>query len=119
MRDCVPGQIVELHARMDRAIKGFPYAKAAVEFAAYDLAGSDQANPLGQILSLAMMLRESFAMFEASALIEAAVKQVLGAGWRTHDMAEPGCRIAGTREMGQLVAHAVEQSAKGNPAGLS
>src|SRR5919202_6567121 len=31
--------IVELHARMDAAIKGYPYAKAAVEFAAYDLAG--------------------------------------------------------------------------------
>ena len=36
---CMPGEIVELHARMDRAIKGYPYAKAAVEFAAYDLAG--------------------------------------------------------------------------------
>jgi muconate cycloisomerase len=36
---CQPGEIAELHARMDRAIKGFPYAKAAVEFACYDLAG--------------------------------------------------------------------------------
>ena len=36
---CVPGEIAELHARMDSAIKGYPYAKAAVEFAAYDLAG--------------------------------------------------------------------------------
>ena len=35
----IPGEIAELHARMDRAIKGYPYAKAAVEFAAYDLAG--------------------------------------------------------------------------------
>jgi muconate cycloisomerase len=36
---CTPGQIAELHDRMDRAIKGYPYAKAAVELAAYDLAG--------------------------------------------------------------------------------
>ena len=33
------GNIAELHARMDATIKGYPYAKAAVEFAAYDLAG--------------------------------------------------------------------------------
>ncbi len=36
---CLPGDIVELHARMDRALKGHPYAKAAIEIAAYDLAG--------------------------------------------------------------------------------
>ncbi len=33
------GNIAELHARMDAVIRGYPYAKAAVEFAAYDLAG--------------------------------------------------------------------------------
>jgi muconate cycloisomerase len=33
------GDIVALHARMDAAVRGYPYAKAAVEFAAYDLAG--------------------------------------------------------------------------------
>ena len=36
---CLPGDIIELHARMDRALKGHPYAKAAIEIAAYDLAG--------------------------------------------------------------------------------
>jgi muconate cycloisomerase len=35
----MPGEIGELHARMDRSIKGHPYAKTAVEFAAYDLTG--------------------------------------------------------------------------------
>jgi muconate cycloisomerase len=39
VQGALPGEIAELHARMDRAIKGYPYAKAAVEFAAYDLAG--------------------------------------------------------------------------------
>jgi muconate cycloisomerase len=33
------GNLAELHARMDAVVKGYPYAKAAVEFAAYDLAG--------------------------------------------------------------------------------
>lgn len=33
------GNIAELHARMDAVIRGYPYSKAAVEFAAYDLAG--------------------------------------------------------------------------------
>src|ERR1700704_2280415 len=35
VQGCVPGQIVELHARMERALKGHPYAKAAIEIAAY------------------------------------------------------------------------------------
>src|SRR5689334_17386326 len=34
-KGCMPGDIVELHARMDHSIKGYPYAKAAVELAAY------------------------------------------------------------------------------------
>lgn len=33
------GNFVDLHARMDAIIRGYPYSKAAVEFAAYDLAG--------------------------------------------------------------------------------
>jgi muconate cycloisomerase len=42
--------IVELHARMDAAIKGYPYAKAAVEFAAYDLAGKRLGIPVHMLL---------------------------------------------------------------------
>ena len=41
-----PGNFVELHQRMDRAIKGYPYAKAAVDFAAYDLAARALAVPV-------------------------------------------------------------------------
>ena len=33
------GNFAELHARMDAIIRGYPYSKAAVEFAAYDLTG--------------------------------------------------------------------------------
>jgi muconate cycloisomerase len=42
--------IVELHARMDAVIKGYPYAKAAVEFAAYDLAGKRLGVPTHMLL---------------------------------------------------------------------
>src|SRR4029079_19039509 len=45
-----PANIVELHARMDAVIKGYPYAKAAVEFAAYDLAGKTLGVPVHMLL---------------------------------------------------------------------
>lgn len=47
---CNPVDIIDLHARMDRAIKGFPYAKAAIEFAMYDLAGRQLGIPVHQLL---------------------------------------------------------------------
>jgi muconate cycloisomerase len=46
----VVGDIVELHRRMDQVIKGYPYAKAAVEFAAYDLAGRALGVPVHRLL---------------------------------------------------------------------
>lgn len=42
--------IVELHARMDAVIKGYPYAKSAVEFAAYDLAAKRFGVPVHMLL---------------------------------------------------------------------
>jgi muconate cycloisomerase len=47
---CDPLNIVELHGRMDSAIKGFPYAKAAIEFAVYDVAGRQLGVPTHQLL---------------------------------------------------------------------
>ncbi len=75
--------------------------------AAHDLTASDRANPLGQIDSLALLLRESFALTRAAATIERAVCAVLEAGWRTADIAEPGCRLVGTRALAERVAEAV------------
>lgn len=53
----LPGKFAELHARMDRAIKGYPYAKAAVEFAAYDLAGKQCGLPVNRLLGGASRLK--------------------------------------------------------------
>ncbi len=72
--------------------------------AAHDLARTDTANPVGQIFSAAMMLRESFYLDDEAQWIEDAVRAVWRANWRTADLAERGCRIAGTQEFAQLVA---------------
>lgn len=65
------------------------------------LAGKDVANPLGRILTGAMLLRHK-GFGEAAKHIEDAVWTVLDAGWRTRDIAEPSCpedKILGCRGM--------------------
>ena len=74
---------------------------------ARDLAGTDAANPAGQIYSLAMLLRESFGLDAAAALIEQSLAAVWRAGWRTADLAERGCKILGTQAMAEKVAEQV------------
>jgi len=78
---------------------------------AHDLAGLDVANPGGQILSLAMLLRESFGLDQAAGLVEQSLAETWRAGWRTADLAEPGCRILGTKAMADKVAEQVLRSA--------
>ena len=68
-----------------------------------DIAGQDIANPIGTILSAAMMLRYSFDMEEEAAAIENAVSKVLDAGYRTGDIWSPGCTRVGCSEMGRLI----------------
>lgn len=79
--------------------------------AAYDLAGSDRANPGGQILSLAMLLRESFGLEVEAALVETALSEAISGGARTADLAPPGARHVGTREMARAVVEALERRA--------
>lgn len=79
--------------------------------AAYDLMGKDRANPVGQIFSMAMMLRESFGLAREAAWIELAVRSVWAEGWRTEDVAEAGCRTIRTREMGRRIAETVARLA--------
>jgi muconate cycloisomerase len=64
---CLPGGITELHARMDRALKGHPYAKAAVEIAAYDLAGLQLNVPSARLLG--GVLRHRIAVTHSIGLI--------------------------------------------------
>ena len=69
-----------------------------------DIAGQGIANPLGQIYSVAMMLRYSLNQPEAAAAIEAAVDRVYAAGYRTPDLCGPGLTKTSTAEMGRLIA---------------
>lgn len=64
--------------------------------AAYDLAGRGRANPSGQILSLALMLRESFGRVRESEAIETGLRQAWEEGLRTDDVAEAGSRSLST-----------------------
>ena len=72
-----------------------------------DIAGMNVANPLGTILSAAMMLRYSFNMAEEADAIEAAVNQVLSDGYRTGDIMQEGCRKVLCSEMGDLVTERI------------
>ncbi len=72
-----------------------------------DIAGQGVANPLATILSVAMMLRYTFAMEEAAQRIENSVKKVLSQGYRTGDIYEPGTKKVGTVEMGDAVLAAL------------
>ena len=68
-----------------------------------DIAGMDIANPIGTILSAAMMLRYSFDMPEEADCIENAVSAVLDDGFRTADIMSAGCEKVGCSEMGNLI----------------
>ena len=72
-----------------------------------DIAGQDRANPIGTILSAAMMLKYSFDMDEEAAAIEAAVHKVLDAGKRTGDSMAEGCSLVSCSEMGSAIAAAL------------
>ncbi len=76
-----------------------------------DIAGKGIANPLGAILSGAMLLRHSFELEHEAVSIESAVREVLAAGHRTRDLAAKGQPAVTTSEMGSLVATRVRERA--------
>ncbi|MDF3156082.1 3-isopropylmalate dehydrogenase [Mesorhizobium sp. XAP10] len=81
-----------------------------------DIAGKDLANPLAAILSVAMMLRQSFGRDQHASRIEQAVRSVLREGYRTADIYQPGCRKIGTRAMGEAVVEAIRKQKVGGEA---
>lgn len=68
-----------------------------------DIAGQNKANPIATILSAAMMFTYSLNGLEEAACIERAVDDVLNEGYRTADIYEEGCKLVGTKEMGDLI----------------
>jgi 3-isopropylmalate dehydrogenase len=80
--------------------------------AAYDLAGTDEASPVGQILSLAMMLRHSFGLEAEASAIEQGIQHVWHDGWRTREVMAPTMKLAGTRKITELIASAAVDVAR-------
>lgn len=82
-----------------------------VHGSAPDIAGTGKANPLGAILTAAMVLRHSARLEQDAAAIEAAVLKVLNDGHRTADIARgnSGATVT-TRQMGELVHAALTES---------
>jgi 3-isopropylmalate dehydrogenase len=72
--------------------------------AAYELAGTGVANPLGQIQTLASLLRESYGLFGLSEALYAACNRVLADGVRTRDIMTKDARLVSTAEMGAAIA---------------
>jgi 3-isopropylmalate dehydrogenase len=79
-----------------------------VHGSAPDIAGRGIANPLGAILSVAMMLRHSLNREAEAALLEAAVETALASGLRTADIASPEAPSIDTQAMGNGVLAALE-----------
>ena len=82
-----------------------------VHGSAPDIAGTGKANPLGAILTAAMVLRHSGNLEQEAAAIESAVQQVLTAGHRTADIARGNAAATvTTQQMGKLVHSALAES---------
>jgi 3-isopropylmalate dehydrogenase len=85
-----------------------------VHGSAPDIAGKSIANPLGAILSIAMMLRHTFHLAKEAACVEAGVISTLMGGFRTRDLARHGERTVSTEEMGAQIADFVRLAANAN-----
>ena len=82
-----------------------------VHGSAPDIAGKGIANPLGAILSTALLLRHSFQLDKEAGCIENAVSAVLNQGYRTADLAGAGQTATPTSKMGHQVLEAVKELA--------
>jgi 3-isopropylmalate dehydrogenase len=73
-----------------------------------DIAGQGIANPIGSILSMALMVRYSLGLTEEAAAVELAVEQALSENHRTADIAAAGSNVIGTVEMGDRIVAALQ-----------
>jgi 3-isopropylmalate dehydrogenase len=84
-----------------------------VHGSAPDIAGTGKANPLGAILTAAMILRHSANLEQDARAVEQAVLKVLSEGYRTADIARgqtSGQQTVSTQEMGKRVHQALAES---------
>jgi len=80
-----------------------------VHGSAPDIAGKGIANPLGMILSAALMLQHSFKLDEEAKAIEEAVSECLNQGYHTPDLQIQDGKQAGTKEITEIVVEHIQQ----------
>jgi 3-isopropylmalate dehydrogenase len=81
-------------------------------------AGLDRANPIGTILSAAMLFRWSLGRDDVAGAIEGAVSAALDDGYRTADLGV-GARPVGTQEMATVIAERLRVATAASPAGAT
>lgn len=81
----------------------YPAIYEPVHGSAPDIAGKNLANPLAMMLSVAMMFKYSFNKENVHDAIFTSVKNILNQNYRTKDIYQEGCKLVGTKEMGELV----------------
>ena len=79
-----------------------------VHGSAPDISGKELANPIAAILSVAMMLKYSFNMNEASSAIENSIQEVLSEGYRTYDLEGSKENKLSTFEMGNKIIEKIK-----------
>jgi 3-isopropylmalate dehydrogenase len=102
-----------------RNLQGYPRGLyEPIHGSAPDIAGKGVANPIGTILSLAMLLRHSLGLETEAQIVERAVHEVLAAGFRTADIAQGNHQqICDTHQMGTLIRQKfTELASVSNPA---
>ena len=83
---------------------GFPRGLyEPIHGSAPDIAGKGIANPVGMIMSLAMMLRHSFGLEEEAKVVETAVSKTIADGHRTGDLARDGEKALSTEEITAVI----------------
>src|SRR5262249_53506166 len=76
-----------------------------------DIAGRGVANPVGTIMSVALLLRHSLGLHREADALESAVGKALAAKARTADIATSGEHPLTTRQMGDAVLSALKATA--------
>jgi 3-isopropylmalate dehydrogenase len=77
-----------------------------------DIAGRGVANPVGTILSVAMLLRHSLGLAAEADAIEKAVAGAIEDGARTPDIVTPGGKALSTREVGDAILGRLPQAGR-------
>ncbi len=114
LSDQAGGVIGSLGLLASASIGGAVGLYEPVHGSAPDIAGRGIANPLGAILSVALMLRHTFNLPQEAECVEAGVTSTLMGGFRTRDLARNGEPTVSTEEMGGQIAEFVRLAAGTN-----